>query len=180
VLLTDKILIGEDDNSGGGSEAGLDASREYDLTSALVGHYTEHPQQGYHVKLTVHADGSQGADTKHKVFWVKGCPVPPVPPVPPVTPVTPVTPVIPVTPVTPAVTPVTPAVVQPETKVEGATLERPLVGGATVESPQVGAAPRNGLARTGAENLPLAGLGTLLIGAGQAARVVRRRLARLA
>ena len=35
--------------------------------------YPVHPQQGYHVKLTVNADGSQGADTKHKVFWVGPC-----------------------------------------------------------------------------------------------------------
>ena len=32
-----------------------------------------HPQQGYHVKVTVHTPGSQGADTKHKVFWVSPC-----------------------------------------------------------------------------------------------------------
>jgi hypothetical protein len=25
------------------------------------------------VKLTVNAEGSQGADTKYKVFWVTGC-----------------------------------------------------------------------------------------------------------
>lgn len=30
-----------------------------------------HPIQGFHVKLTVHAEGSQGADTKHKVFWIR-------------------------------------------------------------------------------------------------------------
>jgi hypothetical protein len=42
VLLTDTLKIGEDDNSGGGSEAGLDASREYDLSSYLVGLYPEH------------------------------------------------------------------------------------------------------------------------------------------
>ena len=29
--------------------------------------------QGSHVKLTVNAEGSQGADVKHKVFWVTGC-----------------------------------------------------------------------------------------------------------
>ena len=62
-------FIGEDDNSGGGSEAGLDAAETYTL--AFTGR--SHPQQGYHVKLTVHAPGSQGADTKHKVFWVTGC-----------------------------------------------------------------------------------------------------------
>ena len=27
--------------------------------------------QGFHVKLTINAEGSQGADKKHKVFWVK-------------------------------------------------------------------------------------------------------------
>jgi hypothetical protein len=25
------------------------------------------------VKLTIDAEGSQGADSKHKVFWVSGC-----------------------------------------------------------------------------------------------------------
>ncbi len=71
-LLTDTVFIGEDDNSGGGSEAGLDASETYDLTDVLAA-IAPHPQQGWHVKLTVHADGSQGADTKFKVFWVSGC-----------------------------------------------------------------------------------------------------------
>jgi LPXTG-motif cell wall-anchored protein len=77
VILEDTdIFIGEDDNSGGGSEAGLDASVTYDLTSLLAG-FEPHPQQGWHVKLTVNADGSQGADVKHKVFWVTGCEAPP-------------------------------------------------------------------------------------------------------
>jgi hypothetical protein len=77
VLLTDVVFIGEDDNAGGGSVAGLDAEVEYDLGPALlVGGYAQHPQQGWHVKLTVNADGSQGADVKHKVFWVDGC-IPP-------------------------------------------------------------------------------------------------------
>jgi hypothetical protein len=75
-LLEDEVFIGEDDNSGGGSEAGLDASVTYDLTALLSG-FTPHPQQGWHVKLTVNADGSQGADVKHKVFWVSGCQTPP-------------------------------------------------------------------------------------------------------
>jgi hypothetical protein len=39
------------------------------------------------VKLTVNADGSRGADTKHKVFWVEGCTLPVIPPIiPPITP----------------------------------------------------------------------------------------------
>jgi hypothetical protein len=71
-ILTDSVFIGEDDNSGGGSEAGLDASRTYDLSGLLDGLYF-HPEQGYHIKLTVNAEGSQGADTKHKVFWVTDC-----------------------------------------------------------------------------------------------------------
>jgi hypothetical protein len=70
VLLTDTVFIGEDDNSGGGSTAGLDASQTYTLDLTGI---TPHPQQGVHVKLTIHADGSKGADTKHKVFWVTGC-----------------------------------------------------------------------------------------------------------
>jgi hypothetical protein len=70
------VDIGEDDNSGGGSEAGLDAEVTYDLTTVLAG-FAPHPQQGWHVKLTVNADGSQGADTKYKTFWVSGCEAPP-------------------------------------------------------------------------------------------------------
>ena len=70
VLLTDTVFIGEDDNSGGGSEAGLDASETYTLDFTGI---EPHPVQGFHVKLTVHAEGSQGADVKHKVFWVTGC-----------------------------------------------------------------------------------------------------------
>jgi hypothetical protein len=68
-LLTDELDIGEDPNGGG---TDLDASETYDLTEELAG-FTPHPQQGWHVRLTVHAEGSQGADTKHKVFWVNGC-----------------------------------------------------------------------------------------------------------
>src|SRR5919112_3671446 len=69
VLLTDTVFIGEDDNSGGGSEAGLDASATYTLDLTGI---EPHPVQGFHVKLTIHAEGSQGADVKHKVFWVTG------------------------------------------------------------------------------------------------------------
>ena len=70
VLLTDTVFIGEDDNSGGGSEAGLDASETYTLDFTGI---EPHPVQGFHVKLTINAEGSQGADVKHKVFWVTGC-----------------------------------------------------------------------------------------------------------
>lgn len=55
------------DAAGGGND--LDAVETYTLG------FTGTPQsnQGYHVKLTIHADGSQGNDTKHKVFWVEPC-----------------------------------------------------------------------------------------------------------
>ncbi len=68
-LATDSISIGQD-AAGGGTD--LDASRTYDLTAALS-NVQPHLRQGYHVKLTVHADGSIGSDVKHKVFWVQAC-----------------------------------------------------------------------------------------------------------
>lgn len=68
VLLTDRVGIGED-AAGGGTD--LDASVTYNLGPALVG-YEPH-SQGFHIRLTVEAEGSIGADTKHKVFWVDGC-----------------------------------------------------------------------------------------------------------
>jgi hypothetical protein len=75
-ILEDTVFIGQDDNSGGGSEAGLDAEATYNLT-AWLSDFEPHPQQGWHVKLTVNADGSQGADVKHKTFWGSGCEAPP-------------------------------------------------------------------------------------------------------
>jgi LPXTG-motif cell wall-anchored protein len=50
----------------------LDHRAQYDLSTALAT-LTPHQKQGYHVKLTVHVDGAQGADEKHKVFWVSEC-----------------------------------------------------------------------------------------------------------
>lgn len=70
VLLEGDVPIGLDDNSGGGSETGLDASETYTLDLTGI---ASHPIQGTHIKLTVNAEGSQGADVKHKVFWVTGC-----------------------------------------------------------------------------------------------------------
>jgi hypothetical protein len=69
VVLRDRVFIGED-SAGGGTD--LDAERGYDLSN-VVASLKAQPQQGFHVKLTVHADGSKGADTKHKVFWVRRC-----------------------------------------------------------------------------------------------------------
>jgi len=78
-LATDTIFIGGDP-AGGGTD--LDASRTYNLSAALRG-IRAHPQQGYHVMLTVHADRSIGADVKHKVFWVERCDATPAPAPPP-------------------------------------------------------------------------------------------------
>ncbi|HEX4905339.1 MAG TPA: hypothetical protein VFU93_07800 [Acidimicrobiales bacterium] len=50
----------------------LNASRTVDLSDALVG-IAPHPKQGWHVKLTVNVDEAQGADVKHKTFWVSDC-----------------------------------------------------------------------------------------------------------
>ena len=69
LLTENNIFIGEDANGGGGD---LDATRTYDLSTALTTLF-QHPNQGYHVKLTVHADGSAGADTKYKTFWIPSC-----------------------------------------------------------------------------------------------------------
>jgi len=67
-LLTGTTPIGEDP-AGGGTD--LDASVTIDLEDEVAASGADpHPKQGYHVKLTVHAEGSIGADTKHKVFWV--------------------------------------------------------------------------------------------------------------
>jgi hypothetical protein len=79
VLLKDQVFIGGDDNSKG-SDNGLDASKTYTLDFTGI---EPHPQQGFHVKLIINADGSQGADKKHKVFWVEECPPPPPPTSPP-------------------------------------------------------------------------------------------------
>src|SRR4051812_611489 len=67
-LATKQAFIGEDPPGGGRD---LDATLPVDLTSELS-KFTP-AKQGYHVKLTVHAPYAQGADTKHKVFWIKPC-----------------------------------------------------------------------------------------------------------
>jgi hypothetical protein len=63
-ILTDTVPIGEDPP--GGSDD-LDARRTYELE---IRGAVPHPNQGYHVQLTVKADGSRGNDVKHKTFWV--------------------------------------------------------------------------------------------------------------
>jgi hypothetical protein len=61
-----EVFVGGDP-AGGGTD--LDGEATYRL--AFTGE--PDPQDGYHVKLTVHTPGTQGSDTKHKVFWVSPC-----------------------------------------------------------------------------------------------------------
>ncbi len=63
---------------GPGGAPDLDASEEYQLFFGGG----PHPIQGYHVKVTVHAPDSLGADTKYKVFWVQPCAEPSPTPTP--------------------------------------------------------------------------------------------------
>jgi LPXTG-motif cell wall-anchored protein len=69
----DTVDIGADDNSGGGSPAGFDGAKTYELTFDGI---EAQPQQGYHVRLDVTVT-SQGSSTpkfdKYKVFWVQPC-----------------------------------------------------------------------------------------------------------
>jgi hypothetical protein len=64
------LFIGGDP-AGGGTD--LDASQTYDAGTLDFSGIEPQQNQGFHVKATIHAEGSQGADVKHKVFWVKPC-----------------------------------------------------------------------------------------------------------
>jgi hypothetical protein len=64
-----QVFVGGDPASGAGTATGLDGEATYYL--AFEGE--PHPQQGYHVKVTVSTPRSQGADVKHKVFWFEPC-----------------------------------------------------------------------------------------------------------
>lgn len=61
-----QVFVGGDP-AGGGTD--LDGRQAYTLT--FQGE--PHPQQGYHLKLTVATPHSLGNDTKTKVFWVEPC-----------------------------------------------------------------------------------------------------------
>lgn len=162
ILLTDTVFIGEDDNSGAATPEGLDAHVAYDLTSALAG-YEPQPQQGFHVSLTINAEYAQGADVKHKTFWVEGCEQPADTPVPTGEPVTPEEP-----PATPEEPPATPEAPQPPAEVLGVTITR------AADPADPGAAS---LPRTGAATGLLAAAGTSLVAIGAATRRLGVRLA---
>ena len=90
-----QVFVGGDPASGAGTDSGFDGEEHYTLAFPDI---EPHPKQGYHVKLTIHTPGSQGADTKHKVFWVAECEESVTPPVtPPGTPENPETPETPET-----------------------------------------------------------------------------------
>jgi hypothetical protein len=60
---TDTITLGSGDP---------DVAGPYDLGAKLLASGIEpHSKQGWHVSLTTNTEYSQGADVKHKVFWVK-------------------------------------------------------------------------------------------------------------
>lgn len=70
VVANGTVDIGED---GAGGANDLDGLVTVDIGKLDLSGLTAQPMQGYHLKLTVRAEGSIGADTKHKVFWVEGC-----------------------------------------------------------------------------------------------------------
>ena len=71
VLLTDSLPIGGDP-AGGATDN--DGSLTENLSSLIgASGVSPQPNQGFHIRLTVHADGSIGSDVKHKTFWVTSC-----------------------------------------------------------------------------------------------------------
>jgi hypothetical protein len=162
VLLTDTLGIGEDP-AGGATD--LDASKLYRLDFAGV---TPQAQQGYHVKVKIHADGSQGADTKHKVFWVQACAAPTTTTTTSTTTTTGAT-----TPTTGATTPTTAATTPTTAAVLGETT--------TTSAPETQvlgeqiARPETTLPRTGSGVAGLTFLGGLAVTAGGLLRLLDTR-----
>jgi hypothetical protein len=71
ILLVDSAFIGGDP-AGGGTD--LDAALFEDLSGPIAASgASAHPNQGFHIRLTVEVQGSIGGDTKHKTFWVTDC-----------------------------------------------------------------------------------------------------------
>ena len=71
LLQADSTFIGGDP-AGGGTD--LDGTLYEDLSAAIAASgATAPPNQGFHIRLTVDAQGSISAMTKHKTFWVTDC-----------------------------------------------------------------------------------------------------------
>ena len=163
-ILTDTVAIGEDPPGGSND---LDARRTYDLD---IRGAERQPNQGYHVKLTVNADGSRGSNVKHKTFWVD-CGLPPS---------TTTTTTTTVTTGTTTTNPVAPTTTTTPTQVGGETQATtpaaPEVLGTTetrVQETPRGVPSEPGLPRTGVDpGFVTLGLASLL--AGTALRATRR------
>lgn len=83
VLLSETRTVSNDAAGGGLND--VDEVFPYSGTTFGLENFTAHPQQGYHVKLTIESAGVPGGK-KHKVFWLQCAPVtkPPSPsPTPP-------------------------------------------------------------------------------------------------
>jgi hypothetical protein len=134
LVLNDTVTLDDDANEGGDQD-GLDGHREYTLDFTAADYY--HPQQGYHVKLTIETTWANGADVKHKVFWVSACESPTVSPTVSPSPSGSVSPS---------------ASVSPSVSPTGGTTSAggPTVGGVSGEN----TSPPGGLAFTGREDLP--------------------------
>lgn len=60
---TDTITLGDGEP---------DVAGPYNLVDELIAAgIAPHPKQGWHIKLTTNTEYSQGADVKHKVFWIQ-------------------------------------------------------------------------------------------------------------
>ena len=65
----DDVLISDDAAGGGPND--VDEVVTYTLDDLDLSSLTAHPQQGYHVKVTLSTDTPGGV--KHKVFWIEPC-----------------------------------------------------------------------------------------------------------
>ncbi|WP_349338896.1 hypothetical protein [Plantactinospora sp. B6F1] len=146
LLRRDNVLVSDDSN--GGAAPDPDETFRFSADQLGLEGYPAHPQQGYHVKLTVERIDAPGAG-KHKVFWLAPCQGGETPTTPPATPTTP-----PATPTTPPGT--------PSTSVPGGDN-----GGSAGGD---GSLPLTGPAVGG-----LALLGVALVGAGATLVIMRRR-----
>jgi LPXTG-motif cell wall-anchored protein len=72
VLLSETKTVSHDAAGGGLND--VDEVFPYSGTTFGLENFTAHPQQGYHVKLTIVSDGVPGGK-KHKVFWLQCKPV---------------------------------------------------------------------------------------------------------
>jgi LPXTG-motif cell wall-anchored protein len=169
-IVDDEVPIGED-AAGGGTD--LDASATYDLTDTLAG-VEPHAQQGIHLRLTVHAEGSIGADTKFKEFWVEGCGTPP-------TSTTSTTKPDHGTTTSSSTSTTTPGSTTSTTKPSHETTttteqgENP-PGGPSTTAPAGQSGTAGQLPKTGSDAAPLAAAGAALVTVGAAAVVAARRV----